>query len=74
MKLFTYQDYLIYEELNQPILKIAEPEKSYDYGQLKINKYHDKIFKELFSNKKEVTIFLNKYLNLQGTKNEIKQD
>ena len=74
MKLFTYQDYLIYEELRKTTLKVAEPEGSYDYGQLEINKYHDKIFKELFSNKKEVTIFLNKYLNLQGTKNEIKQD
>ena len=74
MKLFTYQDYLIYEELRKTTLKVAEPEGSYDYGQLEINKYHDKIFKELFSNKKEVTIFLNKYLNLQGTKNEIKQE
>ena len=74
MKLFTYQDYLIYEELRKTTLKVAEPEGSYDYGQLEINKYHDKIFKELFSNKKEVTIFLNKYLNFRGTKNEIKQD
>ncbi len=74
MKLFTYQDYLIYEELHGTILKIAESAENYDYGQLEINKYHDKIFKELFSNKKEVSIFLNKYLNLQGTKNEIKQE
>ena len=54
MKLFTYQDYLIYEELRKTTLKVAEPEGSYNYGQLEINKYHDKIFKELFSNKKEV--------------------
>ena len=74
MKLFTYQDYLIYEELHGTILKVAESAENYDYGQLEINKYHDKIFKELFSNKKEVSIFLNKYLNLQGTKNEIKQE
>ena len=44
MKLFTYQDYLIYEELRKTTLKVAEPEGSYDYGQLEINKYHDKIF------------------------------
>ena len=58
MKLFTYQDYLIYEELHGTILKIAESAENYDYGQLEINKYHDKIFKELFSNKKEEQEFL----------------
>ena len=58
MKLFTYQDYLIYEELHGTILKVAESAENYDYGQLEINKYHDKIFKELFSNKKEEQEFL----------------
>ena len=33
MKLFTYQDYLIYEELHGTILKIAESAENYDYGQ-----------------------------------------
>lgn len=50
---------------------LQEPPAFYNYGQNKINKYHDKTFKNLFSNKKEAVIFINKYLRLENTKNEL---
>lgn len=46
MKLFKYQDYLNYEKIHKPILKVAESEESYNYGQLEINKYKEKIKNE----------------------------
>lgn len=58
--------------LNGCILR--EPSASYDYGQKKIDKYHDKTFKELFTNKKEAVEFINKYLGIKGTESELKKE
>jgi len=54
---------------------VAEPTTvSYNYGQKKINQYHDKTFKTLFSNKEEAAKFINKHLKLEGTPNELTKD
>ena len=68
---FTYTDYIIYEQIRK--LELNDVNESYQYGQNKINQYHDKIFKDLFTNKKETALFINRYLGLKGTKNEIKE-
>ena len=68
---FTYTDYIIYQQIRK--LELNDVNESYQYGQNKINQYHDKIFKELFTNKKETALFINKYLGLKETKNEIKE-
>ena len=68
---FTYTDYIIYQQIRK--LGLNDVNESYHYGQNKINQYHDKIFKDLFTNKKETALFINKYLGLKGTKNEIKE-
>ena len=59
------------EKVQQRLFQLQEPPAFYNYGQKKINKYHDKTFKNLFSNKKEAVIFINKYLKLKDTKNEL---
>lgn len=70
---FTYPDYIIYQQIIKINTELNDTNESYYYGQNKINHYHDKIFKELFSNEKETVLFINKYLGLKGTKNEIKE-
>ncbi len=57
MKLFTYQDYLIYEELQGTILKVAESAENYDYGQLEINTMI-RYLKNFFQIKKKSAFFL----------------
>lgn len=52
---------------------LCEPTVTYNYGQSKIPQYHDKTFKELFSNKKEAVKFINKYL-LKGTENNLEEN
>lgn len=52
---------------------LCEPTVTYNYGQSKIPQYHDKTFKELFSNKKEAVKFINKYL-LKGTGNKLEEN
>lgn len=48
-------------------------EKSETYYNSKIDKKHDKLFKDLFNNKEEIAKFITKYLNLKVaiTKNDI---
>ena len=70
---FTYTDYIIYKQIIKTKTELKDINESYHYDQNKIKHYHDKIFKELFTNKKETALFINKYLGLKGTKNEIKE-
>ena len=70
---FTYTDYIIYQQIIKTKTELKDINESYHYGQNKIKHYHDKIFKELFTNKRETALFINKYLGLKGTKNEIKE-
>ena len=70
---FTYTDYIIYQQIIKTKTELKDINESYHYGQNKIKHYHDKIFKELFTNKRETVLFINKYLGLKGTKNEIKE-
>ena len=70
---FTYTDYIIYQQIIKTKTELKDINESYHYDQNKIKHYHDKIFKELFTNKRETALFINKYLGLKGTKNEIKE-
>lgn len=59
----------IEEILNQKNLRkqieLEEASSFYDYGQNHIPHYHDKTFKNLFSNKKEAIHFINQHLKLE---------
>ena len=79
IKPFTYTDYLTYEEmvLEPGLIYVAETEVKYGVDlqneeEEKIDKEHDKIFKSLFSNKKEVAKFINKQLKINGTESMLK--
>lgn len=53
---------------------LREPSVSYDYGQYKIDNYHDKTFKNLFTNKKEAVKFINKHLEIEETESALKEE
>ena len=60
IKKFTYDDYLYYKKFfkkykyNQ-ILMLCDTEQKYSYTK-EVNKPHDKIFKDVLDDKKEVVI------------------
>lgn len=64
-------NYLDYENKQEDFMQYGAS-VSYNYGQKNINKYHDKTFKKLFSNKKEAVTFINKHLKLDGTQSKLK--
>ena len=59
MKEFNYQDYLEYKKLKEKerITQLREPEEEYH-----VHQPHDKIFKIVLENKKEVVGLLNRIL------------
>jgi hypothetical protein len=66
---FTYEDYLLYKHVK--LLTLQEESTQFHYEKSLIYKYHDKTFKELFSNRKEAVTFINKALHLVGTDEEL---
>ena len=69
MDFITYAEYLKYSK-NNSILQLRETETEYKHEKKydekivqKIDKIHDKIFKKVFSITKEMTIFLNEFLD-----------
>ena len=65
MKQFNYQDYLIYQELKKREVKgLAEESTPYKLEMIRVNKPHDKIFKDVLDDKKEVVIFLKQAIEL----------
>ena len=70
MEVFTYNDYLkyrnIYFKLRNNTMRLEDNNQEYQ-----VDKEHDKIFKAIFDNKKEVAQFINKALKLE---NEIKEE
>ena len=76
MEIFTYVDYLKYDNIlnknNKYILMEDEEKYSFNKKETKyINNKHDKTFRKILDNKKELIIFLNKILKL---KNKIKEN
>ena len=67
MEMFTYVDYLKYYHIlnknNKYILMEDEEKYSFNKKETKyINNKHDKTFRKILDNKKELIIFLNKIL------------
>lgn len=72
MKEFNYQDYLQYQKLKkqEKVFQLREPEVSF-----KVDKPHDKIFKIVLSEKRQVVELLNRVLKLSEelTKEDIEK-
>lgn len=68
MKKFTYDDYLRYVSLKRYEANedsvLREPSAEYKLDRVKVNKPHDKIFKIVLSEKKEVVGLLNRVLKI----------
>lgn len=76
MRDISYFDYIrnnIFRN-QKNLLKLKDPAAPYNYGQNRIDNYHDKTFKNLFSNKKEAVKFINKHLNLKENENKLSAD
>ncbi len=82
MRPFTYKSYLYYKRILEKrnntyclndIGKEYEYEE-YEYEEEQVIYPHDKIFKEVLDNKKEIVYFLNKTLELENTKNALKEE
>ena len=76
LKSFTYADYQYYKPFFQGAEKsfyygLSDVKEDYQYSQ-KINHSHDKIFKEILEDKKEVIKFLNEVLQLENSKYQLK--
>lgn len=78
IKKFTYHDYIYYKKFFKKnkydeVFMLCETEEKYSYRK-QINKPHDKIFKDVLDDKKEVVTFLNERLKLANTKYALKED
>lgn len=75
MCIFTYGDYLKYtqnREKRKQVEKIAkESEEKLERSKTKVDKKHDKIFKNILSNKKEAVMIIKKKFNLNVKLEEI---
>ena len=75
---FTYKEYIYYKKiiLKEESSTLRECDEKYSYVQSnkKVDKPHDKIFKEILADKEEVIKFLNENLKLENTENELKKD
>ncbi len=70
MEIFTYQDYLKYQKLlegqREAIVNILrEDEETYKLSNERINNDHDKVFRSVLDDKREVAKFINKTLKLE---------
>ena len=54
--------------------KESKKSKENQENKIKKTQEHDKFFKQIFKNKKETAIFINRYLELKETKNELKAE
>ena len=76
MQAFTFFDYLYYNEFFdklESVLVLNEDTEEYIYQNNKIQYPHDKLFKKVLDNKKEIVYFLNKELNLENTPNALQE-
>lgn len=70
MEIFTYQDYLKYQEFlndskKNKLCKLEEESEEYIVENEVINNEHDKIFRSILDNKREAVKFINKALKLE---------
>lgn len=77
MKKFTYVDYLKYQQYVENITYfknvLKEDSETYQYNKQKIYHKHDKIFREVLEDKKEVASFINRALKLEDRKGALKE-
>ena len=78
IKKFTYDDYIYYKKFFKKnkyneVLMLCDTEEKYS-DRKEVNKPHDKIFKDVLDDKKEVVTFLNERLKLANTKYALKED
>lgn len=81
IQIFTYEDYLKYQEIFHPedrlkelleqYNKIEEETEKYEYSN--INNEHDKIFRTILDNKREAISLINKTLNVELEENQIEK-
>lgn len=69
MEIFTYQDYLSYQKFlkmkQKAENKLQEDNETYILTSKKVNHEHDKIFRRILDDRKEVARFINKTLKLK---------
>ena len=77
MKKFTYMHYLKYyqyvENINYFKNVLREDSEKYKYDKGIIYHKHDKIFREILEDKKEVVSVINKMLEIEGKEGELKE-
>lgn len=77
MKKFTYVDYLKYQEYVENITYfknvLKEDSETYQYEKKEVYYKHDKIFREILEDKKEVASFINKALKIENRKSALKE-
>lgn len=64
MEIFTYYDYIKYKPKISNKINILEDNSEKYYLYKKINNEHDKIFRKILTNKKELILFLNNFFKL----------
>ena len=77
IKPFTYKDYIYYKTIFQQnkydkSLMLCDVGENYNYKK-EINNPHDKIFKDVLDDKKEVVTFLNEMLELENTPDALQE-
>ena len=77
MKRFTYMDYLRYQGYIENITYfknvLREDSETYQYDKQRIYHKHDKIFREILEDKKEVASFINKALKIENGQSALKE-
>lgn len=77
MKKFTYIDYIKYQtyidNINYFKNVLQEDSESYKYNKKLVYHKHDKIFREILEDKKEVVTFINKTLKLENKKEALNE-
>ncbi len=78
IKPFTYKDYIYYKAIfqqnkNDKSFMLCDVGENYNYKK-EINNPHDKIFKDVLDDKKEVVTFLNEMLELENTPEALQEN
>ena len=74
LQILTYSDYLLYKQITEENYGLAcsEPDEPYYLGneiseKIEINNKHDKCFRDVLSDKSEITNFLKHFINPENT-------
>ena len=74
LQILTYSDYLLYKQITEEKRELAcsEPDEPYYLGnevdeKIQINNKHDKCFRDILSDKSEITNFLKHFINPENT-------